>query len=256
LKLLLILFFYYNFLFLVAVKTKNNSVVDIGWGIAFIVTAIILLLESSKINLLQLFISLLVIAWGLRLSLHIYHRSKGMPEDYRYAEWRRQWQGNFLIRSYFQVFILQMFLMFVIALPLFLIQRDSFVQTITAISFLGMAISVIGILYESISDRQLSQFKENPNNKGKIMQQGLWRFSRHPNYFGESCFWLGIAIAVFPVKNGYLALCSFLTITILLRFVSGVPMLEKKAKQKPEFKKYAENTSCFIPWFPTSGEGK
>jgi steroid 5-alpha reductase family enzyme len=115
---------------------------------------------------------------------------------------------------------------------------------------IGLLVWVIGFVFESVGDSQLKRFIKNPENKGKIMDKGLWRYTRHPNYFGESVMWWGLAIMAISVQYGYIGFLSPIIITYLLLFISGVPLLEKAFKDNMEFQKYAARTSIFIPWFP------
>lgn len=237
---------FFNLLFLISIKVQDNSIADVGWGISFVIFSVILYHETEFPSLSQGLMTLLIVVWGLRLSTHIYLRNQGRGEDFRYLEWRNQWGKSFFIRSYLQVYMLQMLVMLIIATPIAIayfdpIMSDGFVVV-------GMIIALYGLVIEVIADWQLSQFKRNPANKGKLMTRGLWSWSRHPNYFGEACFWWGIACFVLSSNYGYLGLISPIVITFLLRYVSGVPMLEKKYEKRQDFKTYAKNTACFVPF--------
>ncbi|MCJ7679308.1 MAG: DUF1295 domain-containing protein, partial [Candidatus Aminicenantes bacterium] len=169
--------------------------------------------------------------------------------DFRYAKWRKEWGRWFVLRSYFQVFILQGVLMGIIALPILLVNA-SMKPGLTWLDGLGVAVWVIGFCFETMGDLQLARFKKNPSNKGKIMTSGLWRYTRHPNYFGESAMWWGIFLITLSVPGGWVGVVSPVLITFILLFVSGVRMLEKKYGDNPEFQAYAERTSVFIPFPP------
>jgi steroid 5-alpha reductase family enzyme len=242
------LLIFIHLLFLLAVKIKNNGIVDIGWGIGFIIIDISLLVSSTSYNWPQLIISSLIIFWALRLSLHILRRSIGKPEDFRYANWRKNWGKSVIWRSYLQVFLLQMVFLLVIAIPMFLVWGTQ--QNFSHINLIGCLIAFLGLAIESISDYQMFLFKQSIANKGLIMQSGLWRYSRHPNYFGEALFWWGIAFIAYAPGNHFLAFISPIVITILVRYISGVPMLEEKYKNNIEFDIYKSKTSPFILWFP------
>lgn len=192
----------------------------------------------------RLIVDLIVTFWGLRLASHIYRRNISKPEDARYQVWRKTWK-NFFIRSYFQVFLLQGFLMFLIAIPVIFINRFS--TGIGPVDAIGILVWIFGFYFESTADRQLSSFLKNPENKGKLMDQGLWRYSRHPNYFGEVAQWWGIFITALSIKSGMLTIIGPLTITTLILFVSGIPLLEKKYAGRPGFEEYKKHTSVFIP---------
>lgn len=245
------LMLFFHIIFIIAIIIKDNSIIDIAWGIGFIVIDIALISQSKNIHAPQLMISLLILIWGLRLSGYIYLRKQKKVEDFRYLEFRKTWGNHYIIRSYLHVFFLQMILLLLIALPLFIAFEKN--NSLSAYNIIGMIIAAIGFIIEATSDFQMRQFKKNPINKGKIIQCGLWKYSRHPNYFGESLFWWGIACIVYPLSTHFLWLISPIIITILVRYISGVPLLEIKYKNNAEFQLYAKRTSCFIPWFPKKG---
>lgn len=242
---LIVTIVFFHLLFLLALKQKDNSIADIGWGCSFVLVAVSLMLQRHSISAAQWLLLALVTAWGLRLSLHIGLRKRGQGEDFRYQAWRQQWGKHVIWRSYLQVFILQMIIMLVIALPL-LIGLNTTLNS-SLFTWIGTTICLIGLAIEIISDWQMQQFKANPANKGKIIQSGLWYYSRHPNYFGEACFWWGMTCIALPAHYGYLGLLGALVITLLLRFVSGVPPLEKKYMQRSDFQAYARMTPAMLP---------
>jgi steroid 5-alpha reductase family enzyme len=211
----------------------------------------VLFLQQQNHSVPQLIISALILLWGLRLSLYIFFRKRGKPEDFRYQQWRSQWGRYFVVRTWAHVFMLQMIFLFVIATPLFL-SANQF-ASVSIYTLVGALIAISGLSIETISDWQMAQFKKQHKNHGKIIQSGLWRYSRHPNYFGEAVFWWGIAVIVYPFTQHLLWLMSPLLITLLVRYVSGVPMLEQKYKDNKEFQAYAARTSCFILWFNKKG---
>jgi len=249
----LIILAYMSLIYLLSLIKKNASIVDIAWGAGFILVILTfysrLLVNHESAGGRKFLTAIMITIWGLRLSWHIYKRNKGKPEDYRYAAWRQKWGRNFALRSYFQIFLLQGFFMFLIILPGLLIMTSqkpgwSFYDS------LGLLVWLIGFLFEAKADDQLKKFKQNPENKGKIMRGGLWRYSRHPNYFGESLMWWGIFIIALNAPSGWLGIISPLTITFLLVKVSGVPLLEKKYQGNPEFEAYKKVTSAFFPLPP------
>jgi steroid 5-alpha reductase family enzyme len=234
-----------NVMFLLAMIIKNNSIIDIFWGLGFLVLAVYLAFPFNKLNFSQIIFGIYLTAWSLRLSLHIFFRNAGKPEDFRYANWRRTWK-HFVIRSYFQIFMLQGLMMLVIALPVITIFNAEFKgQPVFSIG--GSIIFLIGIIIEAVADFQLNTFRNNPVNKGHIIQSGLWNFSRHPNYFGEALLWWGLWIFSIPGTLWYITILSPVTITLLLRYVSGVPMMEEKYKNHPEWERYSKRVPVFIP---------
>jgi len=242
----LILFLYFNTWYVLSIIYKRNDIADIAWGTGFILMAISSAILNSSFGFVNIITIILVSIWGIRLAIHIYKRNKNKKEDFRYLQWRKEWGKWFVIRSYLQVFILQGFLLYIISIPILLINQ-SYLES-SKFLFLGVIVWFIGFLFESISDSQLKKFISNPNNKGKILKTGLWKYSRHPNYFGEVVQWWGIW--VLSLSIGVIGIISPVTITLLILFVSGVPLLEKKYKDNTEFEEYKKVTSVFIPFFP------
>jgi len=241
---LILVFVYVNIWFVLAQILKNNSIVDIAWGLGFVCIAWWMhLFHSSTISGL---LTIIVTFWGLRLGLYIYLRGRKKGEDWRYVQMRNNWGKQQMINAYFKVFLLQGFLMWIIALPL--IENDT-PNTWAYPQIIGSILWLVGFLWESIADWQLFKFKQNPENKGKLMNTGLWRFSRHPNYFGEILLWWGIYMCILPSTNWWWTIIGPLTITWLLTRVSGVPMLEKKYKDNPEYQTYIKSTNSLVPKF-------
>ena len=237
-------FLHMTFWFTVSVIKKRNDVADIAWGLGFVIISW-LALYLSGFSVKAFIIDIIVSIWGIRLASHIYKRNKDKPEDSRYAEWRASWK-NFYLRSYLQVFLLQGVFMYLISLPVMFI---NFAKTdqIGLFGLLGISIWLFGFYFESVADKQLSKFLSNPENKGKLMDKGLWKYSRHPNYFGEVTQWWGIFITTLSLPYGILTIFGPLTITTLILFVSGIPLLEKKRAGNPAFEEYKKHTSVFIP---------
>lgn len=241
---ILLIFIYMNIGFLIGMKMKDNSIVDILWGLGFIV--VIWGLEYFYDDH-GLFLKYLVTFWGLRLSYYLLKRFKKKGEDWRYAAWKKQWAHNYVLISYFRVYMLQGFFMFIICLPfMFFDNQPPHLNTIQVIAII---LFVIGLSIESLADYQLSVFKSNRENKGRIMTTGIWKYSRHPNYFGEMLVWWAIFMYVLPYTS-WISILSPITITILLTKVSGVPFLEKKYKEDKAYQEYVKRTSIFIPLPP------
>ncbi len=240
---------YMTLIFFLALFKKNNGVVDIAWGLGFIlVTAIVFALRGNGQPRQWLTVALVAI-WGGRLALHIFRRNRGREEDFRYAAWRRQWGDYFVIRSFGQIFMLQGLLLLLISTPLLLIVGQ--VQPpLNLLDLLGVMVWLTGFSFETIGDRQLAAFISDPANRGKLMTGGLWRYTRHPNYFGEAALWWGMGILALSAPRGWLGLVGPIAITFLLLFVSGVPLLEKKYRGRPDWEEYKKRTSIFFPWFP------
>jgi steroid 5-alpha reductase family enzyme len=245
------LFIYMTGLFVISLILKNNGVADIGYGVAFMVvigTAALLVDSPSSYSLLLL---ALPFVWGARLAVRIFRKNYGKPEDFRYKAWRDAWGKSFFIRSFLQVYMLQGAVVFVVALPVTLAFVFPTSAPTIALFTSGILVWVLGFFFESVGDYQLDRFLNNPENKGKVMTTGLWRYSRHPNYFGESCMWFGIAIAAASLTIlPWLVFISPLLITFLLLYVSGVPLLEKRFEGNPEWEAYKSKTSVFVPLPP------
>ena len=241
----IIILVYFTALFVIGTLRKNNSIVDIGWGIGFVLLAWTLLVLRLPLALVRTTITLLVTLWGVRLFYHILKRNHGKPEDFRYVAFRKAWGKWVVPRAFFQIYMLQGFLMFMIALPYILEGNAS--APVNAVLY-GAGLLVFA--FEAVGDAQLKSFLRDPANKGKIMTSGLWRYTRHPNYFGEATIWWGIFLLALSGGVTPFAVLGPITITMLLLFVSGVPLLERDMKNRPGYAEYAEKTSIFIPWFP------
>lgn len=246
-----VLFCYMTFWFVVSLVSKKNDVADVAWGLGFVVLAWVSFSYSGDFYIRAIVVNILVSIWGLRLARHIYSRNKGRPEDYRYAEWRKSWGKWFYIRSFFQIYMLQGALLFLISIPVLLINKN-IGNNINILDAFGFLVWGVGFCFESVGDAQLGRFIKDPNNKGKLMKGGLWAYTRHPNYFGEITQWWGIFLVALSVPAGTYSIIGPLTITTLILKVSGIPLLEKKMEENPEFAEYKRQTSMLIPWFKKS----
>ena len=238
-------------LWLVSLALKNSSIVDIFWGTGFVITAwTAFILTPDGYLARKLLLCTLVTIWGLRLSLHILTRNWGKPEDFRYQAWRKAAGDSWWWRSFFKVFLTQGVLLWIIATPLLAAQYHSQPSHLTWLDYLAIPLWLIGFCFESAGDWQLRRFKADPLNKGKVLQTGVWRYTRHPNYFGDSAQWWAYYLIALAAGGWWTIFSPILMTTLLLR-VSGVALLEKSLKEeKPGYKEYVESTSEFIPWFP------
>lgn len=238
--------------FLLALRLHDNSIVDIAYGLGFLLVGWsgFVLFASSEPR--QLLLLTLVSLWGLRLAGHIALRKRTEEgEDARYRQWRESWGKTFVWRSFLQIYLLQGTVIYLVALPVLLVIREAG-GPLGWLDLLGALVWLLGFVFEALGDWQLLQFKRDRRNRGRIMRFGLWRFTRHPNYFGEATLWWGIFLITLSVPFGWLAVISPLLIDFLLLKVSGVPMLEAKYAENPEFEAYKEKTNAFFPWFPKS----
>jgi steroid 5-alpha reductase family enzyme len=239
------------FVWLLSLPTKNASLADIFWGLGFVLLAWLSFFGAGGYLGRKLLLTLLTSAWGLRLSLHIAWRNWGHGEDRRYQAWRAKRGASFWWVSLFTVFLIQAVLLWFVSLAVQIGQISPTPAHLTGLDLLGSLVWVAGFTFEAVADWQLARFKADPANRGKVMNQGLWRYSRHPNYFGESLIWWGLFLIALATPHGWWALISPLVITFLLLKVSGVTLLEKDiVERRPEYREYLETTSAFIPWFP------
>ncbi len=244
-----IVFFHMTYFYIVSLIKKDSGIVDIGWGLGFVFIAITTLVMGKNLYLKQILITILILLWGMRLAVYIFFRNRGKAEDWRYKKWRDDWGKNFALRAYFQIFMLQGLFMFIISTPIILV-NSSDIETLSLFDVLGTLIWTFGFIFETLGDLQLYQFKKDANNKGKIMKSGVWKYTRHPNYFGEVTMWWGIFLIALPLSNGIFTIISPILITFLLLKVSGIPLLEKKYKGNKEYEEYKKITSVFFPYFP------
>jgi len=253
----LIILLYVTTVFLIASIIKDNSIMDIAYGPAFLIGAIGSMFITHHTTPLSLLITAIIFAWSIRLSTRIWSKNHGKPEDPRYAKWREEWSKEgmryFYLRSYLQIYLLQGGIIVLIALP-FIISLTSASSSIHWWYYVGVGISLFGLLYESIADWQLDQFldrKKAGAEEAVLMTTGLFKYSRRPNYFGETLVWWGLAISVLPLPFGFLALVSPLLITYIVTHITG-PMLENIFLEKypKEYRAYMKKTSYFIPWLP------
>lgn len=249
----LILLAYFMIWFVVAQIKKNNGLIDIAWGMSFVVTVVSSLILSGSVNLTKIIMLGVIVLWGMRLSIYLFMRNWTKPEDFRYRAMREKWQTNLQLKAFLKVFLTQSIFSYIISLPVIFtnLYSTNLTEIVEYVLIgVGVAIYLIGFIFEVLADGQLARFKKNPNNKGKILKSGVWSLSRHPNYFGEATIWWGIGIisisGLLPIT--FIGLISPLIITLLLRFVTGVPLLERKYAGNLEFEAYKKTTPIFIPF--------
>ncbi len=242
-----IIFGYMTLGFVASLFLKRNDIADSMWGIGFLIIAIYTFVQGPQ-SIVSYIVTGCVLLWSLRLSLHIYSRNKNKTEDYRYKAWREAWGKWFYIRSYLQVFLLQGLLMGLISFPV--IATNTYAQDFAWFHIVGVIVFLVGLFFEAVGDLQLKQFIGNQENKGRIMQTGLWQYTRHPNYFGEVTLWWGVWIMSLGTPVGLWMLVGPLTITVLILGVSGVPLLERKMRENPDFDEYRKRVSVFFPLPP------
>lgn len=236
---------------MLSVRLRDVSIVDVMWGPGFALVAAVSALLGSGDAARKTVVVVLVSVWGLRLAAHIFVRNRGQAEDYRYRAMRARHGARFVWVSALTVFGLQGVLLLFIALPLAAATALSGAPPLGALDLAGVALFFAGFLCEAIGDAQLARFKADPANRGKVCDVGLWRYSRHPNYFGDATLWWGLYLLACAVPGGWRTLASPIVMTVLLLKVSGVALLERGLKStKPGYAEYIARTSAFVPWFP------
>jgi steroid 5-alpha reductase family enzyme len=236
---------------LISLAQRNVTVVDSLWGLGFVLTAWLTFALADGYAGRRWLVTLLTSAWGLRLCAYLSYRNWGRGEDPRYGQWRQASGAGFWIVSLFKVFWLQAIVLWVIALVVQVPQMSPQPARLTAWDGFGAGVWLIGFAFESIGDWQLHRFKSDPRNRGQVMDRGLWRYSRHPNYFGECLIWCGMFFIAMAVPGGQWTLISPVLMTLVLLKMTGVPLTERTTMEsRPGYRDYMRRTSTFIPWFP------
>ncbi|HLP74019.1 MAG TPA: DUF1295 domain-containing protein [Bacteroidales bacterium] len=247
---LLIIMAFMTMLWIVSAAVKNVSIVDIFWGLGFIIVCIFYFLKADGLSSRKIILTILVAAWGLRLSGYLAWRNTGKGEDFRYREFRKNYGKNYWWISFFQTFLLQGVLMWLISAPLLGAQYGKGSDHLNVLDYAGMMFWLTGFVFETFGDLQLARFRSDPSNKGKVLDSGLWKYTRHPNYFGDSAVWWGFGLFCLAAGSFFPVLGSILMTALIIK-VSGVSLLEKSLNsKKPGYREYARRTSAFIPWFP------
>ena len=240
-----------SFVWVLSVKLRDASIADVCWGLGFVTLAWLYCLLSPTMTSRAWLVAALVTIWGARLSLHIFRRNHGKGEDPRYRAMRAAHGPAFWWRSLFTVFWLQGALLWFVALPLLVAVRAARPAALTAVDGLGVVLFAVGFGFEVVGDSQLARFKAEPSNRGTVLDHGLWRYTRHPNYFGDATLWWGLYAIAAATPGGWLTVLSPALMTFLLMRVSGVTLLEESLKaSKPGYRAYIARTPAFFPWFP------
>jgi steroid 5-alpha reductase family enzyme len=238
-------------LWLVSLPLKDSSIVDSAWGPTAALIALLSALLGEGFAPRRYLVLALVAVWGLRLGLYIFTRNRGHGEDRRYVRMREQRGPSWWWVSLFQVFIVQALGLWVVTLPVQVVAVAEDPDSFTILDGLGAAMWLTGFLFEAVGDMQLRRFKADPANAGRVMDTGLWRYTRHPNYFGDATMWWGIGLIGVQAPWGWAALIGPLMMTFILMRVTGVAMLERDlAKRKPGYAEYMRRTNSFVPGPP------
>ena len=238
-------------LWIISISITNVSIVDIFWGFGFAVTAITYYSLSDGNPTRMLLVLALVALWGLRLSVYLGIRNAGKGEDFRYRNFRNSYgESRYWWVSFFQTFLLQGTLMWLISLPVLAAMYYGSDKPVGVIDMLAMVFWLVGFVFEAGGDLQLAAFKRNPENKGRVLDKGFWKYTRHPNYFGDAMVWWSFALFSIAA-GGYWQIAGSAIITFFLMRVSGVTMLERTLLEtKPKYRDYVNRTSSFFPLPP------
>jgi steroid 5-alpha reductase family enzyme len=236
---------------LVSLALRNASIVDIVWGLGFTAVAWAVRAQGEGNSARQWLLVALTSVWGLRLFAYLFWRNHGKGEDYRYRAMRKRWGDRFPVVSLGTVFVLQGCLMWTVSLPVQLGQSATG-PGLGLLTGLGIALWAVGLFFETVGDLQLARFKADPAHSGLLMDRGLWRYTRHPNYFGDACVWWGIGLVAIEASVSAPARIAIVlgpvVMTVLLVRVSGVALLERSLqKRKPGYEAYVARTSAFFP---------
>ncbi|MFZ1654645.1 MAG: DUF1295 domain-containing protein [Candidatus Moraniibacteriota bacterium] len=249
----LLLSLYLTLVLVVALCREDNGIMDIAYGAGFVLIAWCLAFMWPDWTDRQMIVLACVTLWGVRLATRILLKNWSKPEDFRYHTWREEWKKKgmlyFFFRSLGQIYLLQGAIILIVSLPVMIVFATT-QAPIEWYNWLGIGLWCVGFIFEFVGDFQLDRFIGNKDNTGKIMMTGLWKYTRHPNYFGEATMWWGLFLVVFGLPFSRFALASPILITFLLTQVSGIPMLEKRWAGRPDWETYRAKTSAFFPWIP------
>ena len=236
---------------LLSLARRDASIVDVFWGLGFVLVAWLAHWLAPAETPRKTLVAGLVTLWGVRLALYILWRNWGQGEDFRYRAMRERHGRQFAWRSLFVVFWLQGVILWIVSSPILQAVASPRPAALEWLDMLGVAVFAAGILFESVGDLQLARFKADPAHRGKVLQRGLWRYTRHPNYFGDALVWWGLSLIALATPQSLWILVSPLLMTFLLMRVSGVALLEKTLRDtKPAYRDYVSRTNTFFPWFP------
>lgn len=234
----------------VSLRSHDVSLIDRWWGPGFALLAAFYLAAMRPPGPRGLLLVSLVSVWGLRLGWHITRRNRGRSEDPRYAAMRAASPRTFPWTSLVTVFWLQAVLMSIVALPLHAAMSPSAPRELQLLDFAGAGLWGIGFLFETLADAQLAAFRGDPTNRGRVMDRGLWAWSRHPNYFGDATLWWGFGLFALSSAGAWWTLIGPLLMNVLLVRVSGAALLERHLEARPGYADYVRRTSGFLPWPP------
>jgi steroid 5-alpha reductase family enzyme len=242
--------------FLVALRVGKHAVVDVAWGLGFVAVALTAYAVSAGTgdDGRRLLVLVMTAAWGLRLAAHIARRSRGHGEDPRYAALLSHASGNRAWYALRRIYLTQAAVMWFVSLPVQVAMFET--PGLGLLAWVGVVVWAVGVFFETVGDYQLQRFREDPSSRGQVLDTGLWRYTRHPNYFGDACVWWGIWLVAASAWPGVLTVLSPLVMTWLLARGTGKPLLEKDiGERRPGYAEYVRRTSGFVPLPPRSRQG-
>jgi steroid 5-alpha reductase family enzyme len=239
---------------LLSLALDDVSIVDIVWGLGFVLVAWTCFAIADGSTTRKVLVVALTTIWGVRLALYMFWRKRGEEEDFRYREMRSRHGKRFRVSSLWLVFGFQGLGMWAVSLPVQAGQVSETPADLTVLDFVGVGLWCVGMLFEVGGDLQLRRFLSDPQNHGKVMRSGLWRYTRHPNYFGDFCVWLGLFVIALATETGDAWWSVIGPLTMLLIFVRffGVPLMEPHLARREGYEDYVRRTSAFLPWPPKS----
>ncbi len=234
-----------------SIRRRDASIVDIAWGLSFTLIAAVGAAVGDGVPWRSWLLVGLVAAWGVRLAAYLARRNLPHGEDPRYRAMRSRHPNDFVRWSLYSIFLLQAVLAWVVALPVTLAMTDPTPEGLTPLTVVGVGLWGVGLFFEAVGDRQLARFKADPANRGLVMDQGLWRYTRHPNYFGDFCVWWGLFVVAAETGRGLFGVIGPIVMTVLLTRVSGKDLLEKTiTRRRPAYADYIRRTNAFFPGRP------
>jgi steroid 5-alpha reductase family enzyme len=238
----------FTVLWAVSLRLENSSIADVAWGPGILVIGLTYYFTGDGAPLRAHLTLALLAMWAIRLGTHLGIRTRLQGEDFRYVKWRDDYEHWWLV-SYFKVFLLQAVIAWIVSLPIYFAIVSLAPASLTLLDYLGVLLCVSGLVVEGVADEQLRRFRADRANRGKVLDTGLWRYTRHPNYFGEALLWWGFGV-IGVATGGLPGLLGPAILTYLLIYVSGVPMLESTLIEKAGYIQYVDKTPPFLPLPP------
>jgi len=246
---------YFTVFFIIAQIIKDNSIVDIGWGLGFVFGSVAALIITKEPTILSYIIVAFIALWGLRLSGRLIKRNWKKPEDFRYQQWRKEWGNKVVLMAFFRVFMIQGLINFTVgaaAYAIIMFNDFAFSSVTQYVVYLGLFIAVVGLFFEVVGDEQLR--KHIQSKEGGLMDKGLWSLTRHPNYYGEILIWVGIYLAGLSMLSGavntvfylFLVLSPIIMSTVLIKV--STPLLEKHMEKYEGWDDYKKRAPMIFPW--------